>query len=59
MLCYVLDRLRAFYTPEEARVWWQAPHPMLKGERAIGLINAGRSDEVVAVIESLEAGAFT
>jgi uncharacterized protein (DUF2384 family) len=59
MLCYVVDRLTHFYTPEETQLWLHAAHPMLKGQRAIDLINAGRTEEVLAVIESLDAGAFT
>ncbi len=58
-LRYVVDRLRDFYTAEETRLWLHAAHPMLKGERAIDLINRGRTDEVLAVIEALDAGAYT
>ena len=58
-LRYVVDRLSDFYTPEETRLWLHASHPMLHGERAIDLINTGRTQEVLAVIESLDAGAFT
>lgn len=58
-LRYVVDRLSDFYTPEETRIWLHTPHQMLKGERAIDLINAGRTEEVLAVIESLDTGAFT
>jgi uncharacterized protein (DUF2384 family) len=54
----ILDRLSDFYTPEEARLWLLASHPMLNGERAIDLINAGRTLEVLAVIENLDMGAF-
>lgn len=57
-LRYVVDRLRDFYTADETRVWLHTRHPMLNGERAIDLINAERTEEVLAVIESLEAGAF-
>jgi len=32
---------------------------MFKGERAIDLINAGRTEEVLAAIESLDSGAYT
>jgi hypothetical protein len=32
---------------------------MLKGERVIDLINAERTEEVLAVIESLDSGAYT
>jgi transcriptional regulator with XRE-family HTH domain len=58
-LRYVVDRLNDFYTPDETRIWLHAAHPMLKGERAIDLINSGRTEEVLAVIESLDTGAFT
>jgi transcriptional regulator with XRE-family HTH domain len=58
-LRYVVDRLSDFYTPEETRLWLHASHPMLHGKRAIDLINTGRTQEVLAVIESLDAGAFT
>ena len=57
-LRYVVDRLADFYTPEEMRLWLHTSHPMLKGERAIDLINAGRTEEVLAVIESLDTGAY-
>ena len=57
-LRYVVDRLSEFYTADEARLWLHTPHPMLDGLRAIDLINTGRTDEVLAVIESLEAGAY-
>lgn len=58
-LRYVVDRLSDFYTPEETRLWLHAAHPMLQGERAIDLINDGRTESVLAAIESLDAGAFT
>lgn len=58
-LRYVVDRLSEFYTADETRLWLHTPHPMLNGERAIDLINAGRTEEVLAVIESLDAGAYT
>ncbi len=58
-LRYVVDRLGDFYTPDETRIWLHTPHQMLKGERAIDLINAGRTEGVLAVIESLDSGAYT
>lgn len=57
-LRYVVDRLRDFYTADETRIWLHTRHPMLNGERAIDLINAGRTEMVLEVIESLEAGAY-
>lgn len=58
-LRYVVDRLADFYTPDETRLWLHAKHPMLNNERAIDLLNAGRMEEVLAVIEALDAGAYT
>ena len=57
-LRYVVDRLADFYTADETRLWLHTVHPMLNGERAIDLINAGRTEEVLAVIETLDTGAF-
>jgi transcriptional regulator with XRE-family HTH domain len=53
-LRYVVDRLA-----EETRIWLYSKHSLLNGERAIDLIHAGRTDEVLAVIESLDQGTYT
>jgi predicted transcriptional regulator len=58
-LRYIVDRLAELYTPEETRIWLYSRHRLLNGERAIDLIHAGRADEVLAVIESLEEGTYT
>jgi len=57
-LRYVVDRLSDFYTPDETRLWLHSRHQLLNGERAIDLINADRTEEVLAVIERLAAGAY-
>ncbi len=58
-LRYLVDRLAEFYSPDETRVWLYSKHPLLNGERAIDLIHAGRTDEVLAVIESLDQSTYT
>ena len=58
-LRYVVDRLGDFYTSDETRLWLHASHPMLGGQRAVDLINAGQTEQVLAVIEGLETGAYT
>jgi transcriptional regulator with XRE-family HTH domain len=58
-LRYVVDRLAEHYTPDEARIWLHASHPMLKGERAVDLIASGRTVDVLSAIDALEAGAYT
>jgi transcriptional regulator with XRE-family HTH domain len=57
-LRYVVDRLADFYTPAETRLWLHAKHPLLNNQRAIDLIIADRTQEVLAVIERLDAGAY-
>ena len=57
-LSYVVERLSDFYTADEARLWLHSRHPLLGGERAIDLINSGRTEDVLAVIERLDAGAY-
>jgi transcriptional regulator with XRE-family HTH domain len=52
-LRYVIDRLSEFYSPEETRTWLYSRNALLKGKRAMDLINEGRSDEVLAAIERL------
>ena len=56
-LHYVVNRLRDLYTREEARLWLMARHPQLDGERAIDLVASGRAEDVLTVIERLDAAA--
>ncbi|MGE4220978.1 MAG: hypothetical protein AB7G39_16150 [Alphaproteobacteria bacterium] len=58
-LRYVVDRLAELYDPEETRVWLYSKHRLLGSKRAIDLLHEGRADEVLAVIESLNEGAYT
>ena len=58
-LRHVVDRLAEFYAPDETRLWLHAAQPMLGGERAVDMINADRIEEVLAVMEALDAGAYT
>jgi transcriptional regulator with XRE-family HTH domain len=57
-LRYVVDRLADFYEPDETRLWLNSRHKLLKNERAIDLIAAGRTEEVLAVIDSLDSGVY-
>ena len=58
-LRYVIDRLSDYYAADEIRLWLHTPHQMLQGKRAIDLIHAGRTEDVLAVIEALDTGAYT
>ncbi|MCA0433600.1 MAG: DUF2384 domain-containing protein [Proteobacteria bacterium] len=57
-LHYVVTRLRDYYTAAEVRIWLFARHPQLDGARAIDLIASGRTEDVVAVLDRLDASAF-
>ncbi|MSP49679.1 MAG: XRE family transcriptional regulator [Alphaproteobacteria bacterium] len=57
-LHYIVSRLRDYYTSDEIRMWLFARHPQLNGERAIDVINAGRSEEILGVLERLDSGAY-
>lgn len=57
-LRYVVDRLSDFYSPDEIRLWLYAKHPELSRQRAIDLILDDRTEEVLAIIESFDAGAY-
>jgi transcriptional regulator with XRE-family HTH domain len=58
-LRYIASRLSEFYSPDEVRVWLYSRHRLLNDQRAIDLIQDGRADQVLEVIASLDAGAFT
>lgn len=57
-LRYVVERLSDFYTPDKTRLWLQTSHPLLERERPVELIHTGRTEEILAVIDRLEAGAY-
>ena len=57
-LHYVVGRLQEYYDGDEIRMWLHAPHPQLDGRRAIDLIHEGRADEVLRILNRLDAGAY-
>lgn len=57
-LYYVAGRLREYYSADEIRSWLYARHPQLDGERAIDLINQGRTIEVLKVLDRLDNEVF-
>jgi transcriptional regulator with XRE-family HTH domain len=58
-LRYVVERLAEFYSPDETRIWLYSKHRLLDGERPIDLIHGDRTDEVLAIIDSLDEGTYT
>jgi hypothetical protein len=57
-LYFVVGRLREYYSADEIRTWLYACHPQLAGERAIDLINQNRSEDVLRVIDRLDAEVY-
>jgi hypothetical protein len=55
---YIIDRLSDIYTPEEARLWLYARQKLLGGSIPAALIQADRTDELIAVIDQLREGVF-
>jgi uncharacterized protein (DUF2384 family) len=55
----IRGRLSAYYKRHEIDFWLRSPHPQLEGQRACDLILAGRAPEVDAILDRLDAGAYT
>ena len=57
-LSYVVMRLSEYYSQEEVRAWLYARHPQLEGKRAIDLVHGERTEEVIAILDRLDADAY-
>ena len=57
-LSYVVTRVAEYYGHEEVRAWLYAWHPQLDGARAIDLIHDERPEEVIAMLDRLDADAY-
>ncbi|MCY4342880.1 MAG: hypothetical protein OXE83_04825 [Gammaproteobacteria bacterium] len=57
-LSYVVMRLGEYYDQEEVCAWLYARHPQLEGARAINLIHDERTEEVIAILDRMDADAY-
>mgnify|MGYP000879397225 CR=1 FL=1 len=57
-LARVVRRLEKYYEPNETRDWLTLPHPQLNGERAINVIRAGRTVEILNIIKRLDDAVY-
>jgi len=57
-LRYVVMRLSEYYSAEEIRVWLYARHPQLEGGRAIDYIHENKSEQVLAILDRLDADSY-
>ena len=55
---FFLSELSEFYSPEEAKLWLFSPHKLLGGETAAARIQAGKTQDVFALLDQLRSGAY-
>ena len=55
---FFLSELAEFYSPEEAKQWLFSPHKQLGGETAAARIQAGKTQDVFALLDQLRSGAY-
>lgn len=55
---YIADQLSDFYEPADVRLWLFSHQKLLNGEIPAELIQKGRANEVIAVIDQLRDGVF-
>jgi transcriptional regulator with XRE-family HTH domain len=55
---WLMDQLAEYYPPDEARLWLFARNRLLGGDTPAERIQAGRVEDVLALIEQLKSGAF-
>lgn len=55
---YIVDQLSDIYEPQEARLWLYSRQRLLDGQTPADLIQAGRVDDVIGVIDRLREGVF-
>jgi uncharacterized protein (DUF2384 family) len=55
---FIIDQLSDIYEPQEARLWLYAPQRLLDNQSPAELIQNGRSQEVVAVVNQLRDSVY-
>lgn len=55
---WLVDQLHEFYDPAEAKLWLFSPHRILGGDTPANRIQAGKAQDVLALIDQLRDGAF-
>lgn len=57
-LDYIVDQLSDFYEPQEARLWLFSRQKLLDGVTPAELIQTGRTEEVIRMIDQLRDGVY-
>ena len=55
---YIIDQLSDMYEPREARLWLFSRQKLFGGTSPANLIQEGKIDEVIEVVERLREGVF-
>ena len=55
---YIADQLSDFYEPADVRLWLFSRQKLLNSETPSDLIQQGRANEVIAVIDQLRDGVY-
>ena len=55
---FIIDQLSDIYEPQEARLWLYAPQRLLGNTSPAELIQEGRSQEVIAVVNQLRDSVY-
>lgn len=55
---YIVDQLSDIYEPTDARLWIYSPQRLLAGRTPADLIQEGRSQEVIDMVNQLRDGVF-
>ena len=56
---YIVDQLSDFYEPKEARLWLFSRQKLLAGRTPAELIQQGRAEEVIALVDQVRDAVFT
>lgn len=57
-LDFFLTELAELYPPDDVKHWLFRPHELLGGETAAARIQAGRTEDVFALLDQLRSGAY-
>jgi hypothetical protein len=56
---YIVDQLSDFYEPKEARLWLFSRQKLLGGRTPAEMIQQGKADDVIALVDQIRDGVFT
>jgi hypothetical protein len=55
---YIVDQLSDFYEPQEARLWLFSRQKLLCGGIPAEMLQQGRTDEVIALVDQMRDGVY-